>query len=138
MSADAVLYCHCLFVLGVILPVPVIILGGWRNWKIVRNFWLRLAHLAMIALVAAEALLGIDCPLTVWENALRYANEEEGYRQGLLSDWVSSWLFYDAPPWVFTTLYVSFTLLVLAFFYFVPPRRPYRREYTLPAMKGGL
>lgn len=131
MSADAVLYCHCFYVLGVILPVPLIVLGGWRDWSFVRNFWLRIIHLAMITLVAAESLLGIDCPLTLWEDVLRRANEEEGYRRGLLSDWAASWLFYEAPPWVFTALYTGFGLLVLALFYFVPPRMPLWKRSAL-------
>ncbi|HOJ62083.1 MAG TPA: DUF2784 domain-containing protein [bacterium] len=128
MLADLILYCHFLFVLGVILPVPVIILGGWWNWRLVRHFWLRTGHLGMIAFVTAEALLGIDCPLTIWEDGLRRANEEDGYQRGMISDWVSSWLFYDCEPWVFTAIYAGFGVVVLALFYFVPPEKAFRRR----------
>ena len=48
-----------------------ILLGGWRKWRWVRNFWFRLLHFLMIAVVVVESLVGIVCPLTDWEDALR-------------------------------------------------------------------
>ena len=33
----------------------------------VKNFWFRLIHFAMIALVVVQALFGIECPLTILE-----------------------------------------------------------------------
>jgi len=61
-------------------------------------------HLGAIMFIAAESLLGIACPLTVWEYALR----GQPFAGGFIERWIDQLLFYDAPPWVFTVAYVAF------------------------------
>ncbi len=39
-----------------------------------------------------------------------------------IASWVHRLIFYQAEPWVFTTLYITFGLVVLATFLFAPPR----------------
>src|SRR5438270_4289607 len=64
--------------LGIHFAIAAFIVGGlvlvWAGaalgWRWVRNAWLRYLHLAAIAFVAAEALLGGACPLTVWQDLL--------------------------------------------------------------------
>ena len=60
-------------------------------------------HLAAIAFVPAEALLGIACPLTVWEDMLRGGVQAESF----IGRWVRRLLFYEAPEWLFTAAYVA-------------------------------
>jgi polyferredoxin len=85
----------------------------------VRNFWFRAAHLAAIVFVAGEALLGIWCPLTVWEDALRGVHAEKSF----IARWIHRVLFYDLPAWTFTLAYVLFGLVVAATWWWLPPKK---------------
>lgn len=117
--ADIILVVHFAFVLFVVGGLGAIWLGAGLGWRSVRNVWFRVAHLCAIVFVAAEALVGAWCPLTIWEAELRGARAEKGF----IAQWIHRLLFYDFPPWVFTTAYVAFALLVAATFWLVPPRR---------------
>ena len=118
MAADIVLVVHALFVAFVAAGLPAIWIGAalQRSWS--ANPWFRGLHLAAIGVVAAQSLLGIDCPLTVWEDRLRGAQTHAGF----IERWVHAVLFWQAPPWVFTAAYVAFGALVLATWFLVPPR----------------
>lgn len=117
--ADCILYCHALYVGIVVCSVPLIIVGGLRHWRWVRNPVFRFTHLAMIGFEVLEVFIGIACPLTVWEKALR-AQPGSGDESGFIANWVSRALFHSYPQWVFNTAYIAFGLLVLSLFYFVP------------------
>jgi hypothetical protein len=117
--ADIVLVVHFAFVLFVVGGLAAVWIGAAAGWRWVRNFWFRVAHLAAIAYVAGESLLGVWCPLTVWEAALRGERAEKSF----IARWVHRILFYDFPEWAFTVLYVGFTLLVAASWYFVRPAK---------------
>ena len=55
---------------------------------------------------------------------------EGGYTGDFIGHWAHRLIFYEAEPWVFTVLYVSFGLAVLAAFVLAPPRWPGRvREH---------
>jgi hypothetical protein len=45
--------------------------GHHLGWRWTRNPIFRVIHLVMILYVAYEAVVGIECPLTVWERDLR-------------------------------------------------------------------
>jgi uncharacterized membrane protein YfcA len=117
MTADAVLVVHALFVLFVVGGFILIVLGA-RRWSWVRNRMFRILHLAAIAFVTAEALLGITCPLTLWEDALRGA----GSGRSFIGRWVARLLYYDFPEWVFAIAYCAFALAVLWAWRAIPPR----------------
>lgn len=122
MMADAILLIHAIFIGVVVLSVPLIIIGGWLRWKWVRNIRFRLTHIAMIAFVALEAVIGMDCPLTVWGNNLRGASDAYG-KEGFIAYWLHKILFYNFPQWVFTMAYISYAILVLLLFWLVPINR---------------
>lgn len=117
--ADLILIVHFLFVAFVVGGLGATWLGAWLGWRWVRNFWFRAAHMCAIVFVAAEAIAGIWCPLTIWEAELRGARADKGF----IAQWIHRLLFYDFPPWVFTAAYVTFALLVAVTFWLVPPRR---------------
>jgi uncharacterized protein DUF2784 len=119
LLADIVLVVHFAFVLFVVGGLAAVWIGAAAGWRWVRNFWFRIAHLAAIAYVAGESLLGIWCPLTVWEAALRGGHAQKSF----VAQWVHRLMFYDLPEQVFTVLYVGFTLLVVAAWYFVRPAK---------------
>lgn len=94
-------------------------IGAARRWPWVRNPWFRYLHLAAILLVAAEALIGIACPLTVWEDLLR-----GGVRSGsFIGRWLQRLLFYQGPEWVFTAAYAAWAAATVLTLALVPPRR---------------
>lgn len=120
MLADAILVVHFAFVLFVVLGFALILVGCALGWRWVRNRTFRYAHLAAIAFVAAEALAGIACPLTVWEYALRHASPDG---PSFVGRWVGRLLYYDLPEWVFTVAYCLFAIAVAVTLWLVPPKR---------------
>src|SRR5258706_1736093 len=95
LLADFILVIHFLFVLFVVGGLATIWIGAAAGWRWVRNFWFRIVHLAAISLVAAEALFGVVCPLTAWEDALRGRNPEASF----IARWIHRVLFYEFPDW---------------------------------------
>ena len=122
LAADAVVILHMAYVLFVIFGFLLTLLGCLFRWNWIRNPWFRGIHLAMILIVVAEAWLGITCPLTTWEHQLRERAGGQSYEGAFLANLVHDWLFFEAPPWVFTALYSLFGLGVVLTFVFAPPR----------------
>ncbi|MBI3899165.1 MAG: DUF2784 domain-containing protein [Gammaproteobacteria bacterium] len=120
MLADVILVTHALIVGFIALGFVVIPLGNLCHWRFVRHRSLRLLHLGGILFVAAEALLGITCPLTVWEDALRGATDGDG---GFIVRWLSWLLYYNVPLWIFSLIYVVAALLALSLWRWVPVER---------------
>jgi uncharacterized protein DUF2784 len=121
--ADMVVAFHAAYVAFVVFGLAAILAGHAMGWRWVRNFYFRAAHLAAILFVCAEAVAGVACPLTTLENALRLRAGEFGYRGDFIGHWLDWMIFYDAPPWVFTGIYLGFGGLVLATFWLVPINR---------------
>jgi len=69
--ADVLLVVHFMIVAFIVGGLPLTWLGFLLGWKWIGNPIFRYLHLAAIAFVALEALLGYACPLTVWEDLLR-------------------------------------------------------------------
>ncbi len=111
--ADAILVMHLLFVSFVVLGFGLILVGIWAKWNWIHNRLFRVTHLIAIIFVVVQAWFGRICPLTVWENQLRQMAGESGYSQTFIGYWLHKILFYQAEPWVFTTIYSVFGLLVL-------------------------
>lgn len=128
-AADVILVIHFAFVLFVTGGLVMIWIGHAAGWQWVRNFKFRAAHLAAIVFVAGEALLGAVCPLTIWEDALR-GPTAMAHDKSFIARWVHHVMFYTAPEWVFTLLYVAFALIVAATFWFIPPRRTAHKQKT--------
>jgi polyferredoxin len=119
MIADAILVVHFLIVLFIVGGLIGVWIGALLGWRWIRNPWLRYAHLAAIAFVAGEAVVGMACPLTVWEDMARGGVQAESF----IGRWVQRVLFYRAPDWLFTAAYVAWALATLATLRLVPPRR---------------
>jgi hypothetical protein len=118
-AADAILLVHAAFVLFVVLGLPAIWIGAAFRARWAFDPWFRGLHLAAIAFVVCESILGYACPLTIWEDALRGVHAERGF----IARWVRSWLYWDCPAWVFTTLYVAFGSAVAITWRLLPPKR---------------
>jgi len=121
--ADAVLGLHLALVLFVVAGLPLIVVGHRRGWAWTSAWGFRLVHLATIGVVAAEAWLGIVCPLTTLEMWLRREARAVAYEGGFVEHWLQAVLFWQAPSWVFTAVYTTFGLAVAAAWWRFPPRR---------------
>ncbi len=126
-AADAVLAVHVAVVLFVVVGLALIVAGNIRGWRWVNAPWFRLAHLATIGIVAAEAWLGYVCPLTTLEMWLRSQARAPTYEGSFIGHWLQRILYYDAPPWVFAAAYSLFALAVAAAWWYFPPRS-HRRD----------
>jgi hypothetical protein len=122
--ADAILILHVAFVLFIVGGLALIVAGA-RSWSWVRNRAFRVAHLAAIVFVSAEALLGITCPLTRWEDLLRGAGPQE---RSFIGRWLARLLYYEFPEWVFALAYCAFALAVMGVWRAVPPRPSSKRS----------
>jgi len=129
MLADLILLLHFSYVAFVVVGFVVIWIGFVCRWEFVRNRTFRLLHLLAMGIVLAEALLGITCPLTVWENQLRGG----AYEGSFMQHWVSRLMFHDWSKTTFTILYVAIFILIVATFIVVPPR--WRSTPAAPSAK---
>ncbi len=128
MLADMIVVFHAAFVSFVVFGLLAILMGAVLRWKWVRNFWFCAAHLAAIGIVVLETLFGITCPLTDWEKQLRHEAGEASYSGDFLGYWAHQLIFYDFEPWVFTTIYIGFGLVVVGALILAPPRLPGRNR----------
>ena len=119
MLADLVLVVHFAFVLFVVGGLVATWAGEALGKGWARNPWFRGLHLAAIAFVAIQSLLGYACPLTIWEDALRGSATGEGFIQR----WVRTALYWSAPRWAFTAIYAAFAALVAWTWLRIPPGR---------------
>ena len=120
--ADAVLWLHVAFVLFVVVGLALIVIGGLFGWRWVRDQRFRWTHLAAIGVVVAQAWLGVLCPLTTLEAAMRERAGAAGYSGSFVAHWAGQLLYFDAPPWVFTVCYTTFGAAIALCWLLVPPR----------------
>ena len=118
-AADALLVVHFAIVVFIVGGLLLTWIGAALGWDWVRNRWFRHVHLAAIAFVALEALIGMTCPLTEWEDALRGGARPESF----VGRWVQQLLYYRAPEWVFTALYLAWAAATLLTLRLIPPAR---------------
>jgi hypothetical protein len=120
--ADLVLITHVSFVVFVVIGLLLILCGGFCGWRWIRNPWFRTSHLAAIGVVVVQAWLGVICPLTTLEMALRERAGDATYGGGFIAHWLQALLYYEAPPWVFVAGYTLFGLAVIGSWWKFRPR----------------
>jgi hypothetical protein len=120
LAADLILALHCAYVLFVVGGLALIWVGAWRGWRWVRSVRFRLLHLAAIGLVAAEAVIGMACPLTILEDWLR---GDTSAPAGFVQRWLQALLYWDLPGWAFTLAYLAFAAVVALTYVAFPPVR---------------
>ncbi|MBP7494460.1 MAG: DUF2784 domain-containing protein [Spirochaetales bacterium] len=139
---DLILILHFLYFLFCVAgEVCILVVAVWERWRSqqsanrspaknsraycwIQNRTFRVLHLIAVGIVGLESLFGVLCPLTVWEYRTRRASGQGVEEEiPLLSRIIRSLLFYDFPPWVFTALYVGFSILVIGTFILIPPQK---------------
>ena len=122
LLADLVLTTHFGVVLFVIGGLVAIVVGNSCGWHFVNRWWFRVAHVAAIGVVVAQAWLGLVCPLTALESALAREGRWDGLRNSFIEYSAGTRvLYYEAPAWVFTAVYTAFGLAVVAAWWRFPP-----------------
>jgi len=121
--ADVVLLLHALSVVFVVAALLLTIVGGYRQWFWIRNWWFRVIHLAGITVVVVQSWAGLLCPLTTLEMWLRDQAGEVRYEGSFIQYWLGRFLYYNAPEWVFVVAYTAFGLLVIITWVRFPPRK---------------
>lgn len=117
MAAIIVLAIHLAIIAFNVAGCVLIPLGAWLGWPWVREFWWRLAHLLSFAVVAAQALLGRACFLTIWQDELSGTT----HVQPLIEQWINGLIYWDLPLWVFAAAYVAVFVYVVALWVWVRP-----------------
>ncbi len=128
LLADMIVFVHFGYIAVILGGMLLILIGGAAGWGFVRNFWFRAVHLAMILIVVAEALLGIICPLTVWEHDLRVAAGQDVSEGTFVGRLLHNLIFVEFSMGMLTVCYCLFGLAVLASWWFIPPRWPWKRK----------
>jgi Protein of Unknown function (DUF2784) len=123
LIADAVLLLHFAVVLFVVGGLVLVVVGNSVGWPWVNGWRFRLAHVAAIAFVVAQAWLGKVCPLTTLESWLRVQAGSASYQKSFIEHWVQRLLFWEAPSWFFALVYTVFGLCVLLAWWRFPPVR---------------
>ena len=124
---------HVAIILFNVFGLVAIPLGGLFRWRWVRVRWWRALHVAVLALVAVQAVMGRACFLTLWQAELTGAGAS---RAPLIVRWVDRIVFWPLPVWVFAVLYVAVFLAVIALWWLVPPAWPGRRRYSQAARRS--
>ncbi len=130
LLADAVLLLHFLVVLFIVFGLIAVFVGNVRNWLWVNSPVFRIAHVMAMVVVVTQAWLGQLCPLTILESWLREQAGEAAYSASFIEHWVQQVLYYEAPLWVFTLAYSAFALIVVAAWWYFPPRKLKRGEHS--------
>lgn len=118
MAALAILLVHLAIIAFNVAGCVLVPIGAWRHWRWVRAFWWRLAHVLSFAVVAAQALAGRACFLTIWQGDLA----GRAHAQPLIAGWVNRLIYWPLPLWVFAVAYVVLFAYVLALWVVVRPR----------------
>ncbi len=135
--ADFVVFFHLCY-MGYVVFGQLLIMIGWPlGWRWIRNPWFRGTHLGMILVVAFEAVIDFECPMTTLEHRLR-----DAAGQNILGTEVEGISFTgqmlrniqfagnDYEDYVNTTFYIAAGLIIATAF-LVPPR--FRRKPPLAA-----
>ena len=127
LAADALLVGHVVFVLFVVVGLVLILIGKPLGWTWVRNPYFRILHLVAIGVVVLQSWLGLICPLTTWEMALRERAGDITYSGAFIAHWLDAILYYQAPAWAFAVCYTFFGAAVVASWFWVRPRSLFPR-----------
>jgi len=119
MGAISILALHFVIIAFNVAGCVLVPIGALLGWRWVREFWWRAAHLASLAVVAVQALLGRACFLTIWQAGL--ANSS--HAQPLIASWINRLIYLPLPLWVFTAAYAVVFVYVVALWVWIRPRR---------------
>ena len=125
MLAEIILSAHIVIILFNVLGFIAVPIGAACGWHFVHVAWWRLLHVALLAVVAAQALAGRACILTLWQSALAGS---EAIPTPLIMSWINRLIYWNLPIWVFALLYAVVFGFALVLLWLVPVHWPRRRR----------
>ena len=117
--AEAVLAIHLLVIAFNLFGLIAIPLGGAFGWRFVRVRWWRWLHVASMAIVALQAIVGQVCFLTILQASL----VGQTAKTPLIVSIVDRLVYWPIPFWVFEAAYVALFAFVIALLWLVPADR---------------
>jgi hypothetical protein len=123
LMADILLLTHSICVMGIVFPIPVILIGRLLQWKVVTHFWFRTVHLVLVSILFLETVFDKPCPLTVWEQQLRLKSGTGTFDKPFMEYWVTRLLPIQPAAWVYTSLYIALGIFIFTLYFWIPPRR---------------
>jgi Protein of Unknown function (DUF2784) len=123
--ADGLVVLHFAFMAFIVFGQLAIIIACAFKWQWGRNPWFRFAHLGSILFVVYEAILGIRCPLTEWEEQWREKAGQTMEAGGtFIGRMFHDWLFWDR--WMTSdsikVMTICFGIIVIQGVVMYPPR----------------
>ena len=129
LAADGILLMHFAVVAFVFLGFIFIWIGHFAKRKFARNAKFRICHIVAMGIVLSEALVGLICPLTEWENSLRVkGGQDQVYETSFMREWIHKIMFYDFSEQTFMIVYALFFALILLTFWMIPPEFTLKRK----------
>jgi len=119
LLATAVLLFHLAVILFNLFGLIAIPLGGALRWPFVRLRWWRWLHVASMAIVALQAIVGQVCFLTILQAGL----VGQTAKTPLIVSIVDRLVFWPIPFWVFEAAYVALFAFVIALLWLIPADR---------------
>lgn len=123
--AYLILALHVVIIVFNVAGLIAIPIGAVRGWAFVRAPLWRILHLASLGIVAAQAIAGRACFLTIWQDE---AAGTVGASEPLIMKWANAVLFWPLPMWAFSAIYVAIFIYVLALLWWIPPRWSARKS----------
>jgi Protein of Unknown function (DUF2784) len=117
--AEAVLAAHVAVILFNVFGLIVVPIGAAEGWRFVHIAWWRVLHVVLLAAVAAQALAGRACFLTLWQGDL---TGSAGSPKPLIESWVDRLIYWRLPIWIFAALYTVVFVYAVALLWLVPLR----------------
>ena len=107
---EIVLGVHFIIVLYLVLGFPIGLYFNNRLFRIIHTSWLAAVSLLM--------LLGIPCPLTIWEEMLRQSSVYEG---SFIASWMNQIIYLEGiDPQHVVWMDIAFAVLVASSFFWRP------------------
>ena len=116
LLADALMLLHFLWAAFMVIGLPLGLL--------LRSPTLRWVHFGGMVITAIIAAAGMYCPLTVWEESLRWeADQSFNFEGGFLAHHLSSILYPQIEPWILRSASVLWGALTVVLMVVIKPGR---------------
>jgi hypothetical protein len=121
--ADTLMFLHFLWAAFMVLGLPIGLMT--------RSRILRWVHFTGMLLTALIALVGAYCPLTIWEETLRWGGSGATNHDGnFLARHLSNILYPNVKPWFIRVATISWGAATVFAMVLVPPGRAlYRTDH---------
>jgi hypothetical protein len=121
--ADLLVGAHVAYVGFIVFGELAVLVGLALRKPWARNRWFRSLHLLAVLIVAFEFLVGIDCPLTVWERSLRELANQPVSEATFMGRCLHNLILHDEQDmWLVNIVNAAIGGLVVLTFLIFPPR----------------